>query len=42
MWEVLSVIFSYVAFTCDIILVITLILKDNASYVYGIYNYEHD
>ena len=26
MWQVLSVIFSYVAFTCDIILVITLII----------------
>ena len=26
MWQVLSVIFSYVAFTCDIILVITLIV----------------
>ena len=26
MWQVLSVIFSYVAFTCDIILVLTLIL----------------
>ena len=26
MWEVLSVIFSYAAFTCDIILVITLII----------------
>ena len=25
MWQVLSVIFSYAAFTCDIILVITLI-----------------
>ena len=26
MWQVLSVIFSYVAFTCNIILVITLII----------------
>ena len=26
MWQVLSVIFSYAAFTCDIILVITLII----------------
>ena len=26
MWQVLSVIFSYVAFTCDIIFVITLIV----------------
>ena len=26
MWQVLSVIFSYVAFTCDIILVLTLIV----------------
>ena len=26
MWQVLSVIFSYTAFTCDIILVITLIV----------------
>ena len=26
MWQVLSVIFSYVAFTCDIILVLTLII----------------
>ena len=26
MWQVLAVIFSYVAFTCDIILVITLIV----------------
>ena len=26
MWQVLSVIFSYAAFTCDIILVITLIV----------------
>ena len=26
MWQVLSVIFSYAAFTCDIILVVTLII----------------
>ena len=26
MWQVLSVIFSYVAFTCNIVLVITLII----------------
>ena len=26
MWQVLSVIFSYVAFTCDILLVITIII----------------
>ena len=47
-WQVLLVIFSYVAFTCDIILVLTLILffykipKDNASNAYGIYNYKHE
>ena len=47
MWQVLSVIFSYVAFTCDIILVYNTdrilykIPKDNASQAYGIYNYEH-
>ena len=48
MWQVLSVIFSYAAFTCDILLVINTnrilykIPKDNASYAYGIYNYEHE
>ena len=36
-WQVLSVIFSYAAFTCDIILVLTC-----ASIAYGIYNYEHE
>ena len=45
-WQVLSVIFSNVAFICDIILVLTdhilyMILKDNASNAYSIYNYEH-
>ena len=38
MWQVLSVIFSYAAFTCDIILVIP---KDDVSHAYGIYNYKH-
>ena len=48
MWQVLLVIFSYAAFTCNIILVITTdhvlykIPKDNASCAYGIYNYEHE
>ena len=53
MRQVLSVIFSYTAFTCNIILVMTLIvflikcipykiLKDNASHAYSIYNYEHE
>ena len=45
-WQVLSVIFSYVAITCDIILMLTLIiffsLEGNASNAYGIYKYEHE
>ena len=46
-WQVLSVIFYYAAFTCDIILVITLYIlykipKDHASHAYSIYNYEHE
>ena len=49
MWQVLSIIFSYVAFTCDIVLVITLIIYFiryqkimQAIFTYGIYNYEHE
>ena len=47
-WQVLLVIFSYAAFTCDIILVLTRdhtlykIPNDNASNAYSIYNYEHE
>ena len=45
-WQVLSVIFSYAAFTCNIILLITLIIFfykiDHASHAYSIYNYEHE
>ena len=48
MWEVLLVIFSYVVFTCDIVLVITLIIffikyqKTMQANAYGIYNCEHE
>ena len=43
MWQVLSVIFSYAAFTCDNTdRILYKIPKDNASHAYSIYNYEHE
>ena len=42
MWQVLSVIFSYVAFTCDTYRILYKILKDDASHAYSIYNYKHE
>ena len=48
MWQVLLVIFSYANFTCDKLYcdntdrIFYKIPKDNASYAYDIYNYEHE
>ena len=48
MWQVLLVIFSYAAFTCNIVHcdntdhILYKIPKDNASEAYGIYNFEHE
>ena len=42
MWQVLSVIFSYVAFTCNIDRILCKLPKDNASYAYGVTNYEQE